>query len=168
MYRIAIIIMLLVGCQSDNKDHDFWVIDRDETLYIGDSNATGYKIEEPTAQQMTRIDYDAKGWRKMIDYTDQLPGSEEGIITIFLALGVNDAATRVPIDEYTQSLQNKLASTDAHIYCVLPIVHSIFDELMQPYADAMLNNCTDTINPREYGVCILFGRSNTLDRKESL
>jgi len=149
---MLVLIVFLAACQNERETHNFWTIDRYDVLYIADSNGIGYKIDTPTAMQITGINYDARGFREMVEYTNELPTSDDGVSIIFLALGVNDSSHGIPIEDYTQSLQAKLASTDAEVFCVLPITHKWSGVDTEPFKQAMLNNCTNTINPRDYGV----------------
>ena len=142
--KLFILIMILQGCHD--KGYHPWILD---VGYIGDSNCTGFKLNGEPSQQQAGIIVDCLGNRQMIDYSDNIPS----LRIIFLALGTNDAANNVPINEYAESLQNKLDSADSDIYCVLPTTASDLTWYdVTPYRIKMTELCANTIDPLDYGV----------------
>lgn len=145
---IIFTVILLVSC-NEAQQQVFLPVIYEDVLYIGDSNCIGYKIDTPTAQMQAQIETDCKGFRELVEYPDQLP---EGFRIIFLALGTNDEAHGIPIEDYTESLKAKLESTDSLVYCVLPSVAWFSGYDVSRQRAAMIEHCEHTVDPIEYGV----------------
>ncbi len=123
---------------------------RNDVIYIGDSNCTGLFVSRANvAPNLAGISNNCQEGRKL-EMLPKLPAVE----VVFLALGMNDMLEGVPVALFGSHLTELLGTTDADVYCVLPVVapHMADKVNIIRYRDEMLNRCTNTISPSDYGV----------------
>jgi hypothetical protein len=141
MIRLAA-LLLLVGCVPAEVP----ATTHPDVFYVGDSLcAQTFDTWGKTAQEIAGIQTRCVGGRKLMD----IKGLPDGRI-VFLGLVTNDC-NRTPIDDYRYKLQTMLLTTDAKVYCVLP-TNLIRGESCAAWGQVMTEECTDTINPHDYGV----------------
>lgn len=142
MKKLTIIfIVFILGCAPEPP-----LITFPSAVYIGDSNCELFNVFYLSAAEQAGIPIDCKIGRALLDLPDYLPAGYE---TIFLALGTNDAGTDRNI--YGAKLETLLMSTNATVYCVLPVVADFYPQpdSRDPYREEMLNRCENTIDPKE-------------------
>jgi len=128
-----------------------YVPNRPDIVEIGDSNCTPVQMafgELPWV--IAGIAGDCKRGRKLINVRS-LPNKT----VIFLALGVNDAWKGVDPTVYGEHLTMLLGTTNADVYCVLPVVKEDRTAVrVDDHRQEMLNRCTNVIDPYELGVTV--------------
>lgn len=159
--NLVLTILFLSGCVQDvppatwssKFDELGYVATHKDVLYIGDSNCIDRFVEpSQLSWVISGISGDCVSGRKLMDI-EYLPDKR----IIFLALGLNDSLY-IAVEDYTIKLNQLLISTGAVVYCVLPILEDGFTGLdVDPFVNAMLSNCANTINPKDYGVLADYG-----------
>lgn len=157
---LVVLCLLFVGCVPVTPpEPDYHVIEtgtlHPDVIYIGDSlcyssidndvNGEIVYAVGPTAMEQAGIGRDCKSGRTAAEYPDQLPLDAR---VIFWAL-VTNSVNETPIDEFRADLQAKLASTDAIVYCVLPIP-IVKGHDSTAYANVMREECTNVIDKMDY------------------
>lgn len=143
---ILIICLTLMGCVPPLPPT------RSDVIMIGDSNCDADYYHQ-VSWQIAGIAGDCLAGRKLIDidylYSDKT--------LVFLALGVNDASHDIPPSEYGLHLTALLSTTNADVYCILPILkqnYHIPDFSVNAYRNEMINRCTNILDPLAVGVIV--------------
>jgi len=154
--RVLIIFLFLYGCvPAEIPEPEVYTFANYPIIYIGDSNCDDslHWVTWSMAWELAGIEADCVGGRQLMQITI-LPDSE----IIFLALGTNDGLSGVSASTYGARLIQLLASTDAKVYCILPILNeSVTAFSVDDIRNQMLSICTNTIDPRDYGVIVGLG-----------
>lgn len=148
MIRALLLLIALAGCMPVAPPAPVVVppVTHPDVVYVGDSLcASTYDWYGLTAQQIAGIVSDCVAGRSLMDITS-LPD----VRIVFLGLVTNSCKFHT-VDEYRYKLQTLLTSTNARVYCVLP-TNIVRGESCESWAQVMREECTDTINPHDYGV----------------
>jgi hypothetical protein len=146
--KILLILIILSSACSKYNNSEITFHEPLTAIYIGDSLCAEPFLGFDNAATLAGIDSDCKFGRISIEYSD-LPDYD----IIFYALGTNDAWWPVDVADYESDLAKKINKVEGIVYCVLPMY--LEDRDTQPYRTAMVNVCTDVIDPAEYGVVVL-------------
>lgn len=162
------VVLLLVGCRE--QDLVTPPNQYPNVLYIGDSlceniteslDENGERVASAdgigkTAQEILGLSQDCTpGYgRELMEYPDTLPA---GYDMIFLGLVSWDIVRGENWALFEESLRRKIASARANhipVVCVLPDVHLDWnnDSPHVIFKNIMINNCDDTIDPRDWDV----------------
>ena len=162
MIRILLLVLFLCGCAPDvpityNDPIDYeYDPTYEDVVYVGDSNCSTRIVDSETdlSWYMAGIDSDCLAGRELMDITS-LPEAR----IVFLALGTNDAWNiNTTTTQYSLRLDQLLISTSAEVICVLPATEEGFTRWdVEPYRNIMLDKCTNTIDPLDYGVTVGYG-----------
>lgn len=124
---------------------------REDVIIVGDSNCDPDNYGGASSWVHARISADCVGGRRLMT-VNSLP---EGMVLIFIALGVNDSAGGIDPDDYGNHLTSLIDSTDADVYCVLPLSKTATVNI-SAYIQQMTSRCSNVVDPLSLGVQISY------------
>lgn len=143
MKYLAIVLILLVTACVPVTTPALPTVDANK-VQVGDSICADSEYFS-VAAQLVGFARDCVPGRRLIDYGD-LPDVEVVVVSLI----TNDIINATPVEDYRLSLQQKLVSTDARVYCVLAVLRDYPEQ--ETYNQVMRDECPNIIDPRDCGV----------------